>query len=472
MTGPGNDEARETAVQPVPPPRATGRASVVLPPGRQPATGAAPTGDAVPAQPLPPPPPLSQVAAVAGGVVIGRPGSQSGAWPAVAPPAQPVPPQTWAPPSPAPAQWAPPPPPNPAGGQTTATPGPGTAVGQYGAQSPGEAIPAPPPSQWTPVHGGLPVQTSPAGATPAPHLTAPPAPAPPQAATFPGAGTVARPTAQALGTAEALGRASAAQLSAHGIAVPDTGRSGPPDTEEDHTPPDHGRRPSLSGWLTRLRIGSHTASRTALTQLRITSAGSGMILGADRQQLPVSVRMFRPEPARVALVGGVWAGQLLTFRALALGARVAVVTTDPYAWHGFGERATGHGDRVAVLNAEQPLALTGSAHQPVLVIYDLGFVGGSAPPPLGPWQTQLTVLRQLSQSGVPAIQDCELVLLQRLSSVEATLAAEALRLPQPSTQFLQVMADDMLALVGDGAERYVWYAQTEVERQFVGGPRR
>nr|MDT0659340.1 hypothetical protein [Micromonospora sp. DSM 115978] len=284
--------------------------------------------------------------------------------------------------------------------------------------------------------------------------------------------TVARPATQAAVAAEAAGAVPGAQLSAQGIALPDTGHSGPPDLGEDHRPPDRRRREAITGRLARLRIGSHTASRAALAQIRVGSAGAGLILGADRQQLPVSVRFFRPEPTRIVLVGGVWAGQLFTFRALALGARVAVVTTDPYSWQSFGERATGQADRVTVLTAEQPLALTGTAHQPVLVIYDLGFVGGAAPPPLGPWQSQLTVLRQLDQGGVPALHDCDLVLLQRLAGGEAPLAADALRLPRPSAQFLQVMADDMIAIVGDGTERYVWFAQSEIERQYAGAPRR
>jgi hypothetical protein len=307
-------------------------------------------------------------------------------------------------------------------------------------------------------------------AGPAPATTAPPVQAAPPAQTSSSAATRAA-TQAAAATAS---RAAAVPLS-EARAIPDTTPALPPGTVyESRRPPGGGGdgHRGISGRLARLRIGSHTASRSALAQLRIASPGTGLILGADRQQGPVSVRFFRPEPTRIALVGGAWAGQLVTFRALALGARVAVVTADPQAWQGFGERATGRGDRVAVLSAEQPLAVTASAQQPILVVYDLGQLGATAPQPLGPWQTQLTVLRQLSQPGVPSIQDCNLVMLQRLGSAEAALAGSSLRLPAASTQFLQVMADDMIALVGDGAERYIWFAQTDVERQYAGAPRR
>lgn len=213
-------------------------------------------------------------------------------------------------------------------------------------------------------------------------------------------------------------------------------------------------------------------SRSALRQIRISPANAGLILGMDRHQGPVLVRLFRPAPMRVALVGGVWAGQLVAFRALALGVRAVVVTTDPYAWHGFGERATGQADRVSVVTHEQALTVTASVRQPVLLIYDQGVVGANAPQPLGPWQTQLTVLRRLDQAGVAAVRDSDLVLLQRLTGPEAALAGATLRLPARSTQFLQVMANDMLALVSGGTDRYVWLTQTDVERQHAGAPRR
>ncbi|MEJ3743619.1 hypothetical protein WEI85_10050 [Actinomycetes bacterium KLBMP 9797] len=311
---------------------------------------------------------------------------------------------------------------------------------------------------------------------------APPAPAPapvaapPPAQTLPssGAPTVARPAAagQAAAAAATASRAAPAALS-QARAVPEAGQEDPQGTVYNSRRPPHGDgHRSLSGKLARLRVGWHTASPAALERLRIAVPGTGLILGADRQQGPVSVPFFRTEPTRIALVGGAWAGQLVTFRALALGARVAVVTSDPAAWHGFGERATGRGDRVAILSAEQPLAVAATAQQPVLVVYDLGLAGGAVTQPLGPWQTQLTILRQLGQPGVPSLQDCDLVILQRLGSAEAALAGGALRLPAPSTQFLQVMADDMVALVGDGAERYIWFAQTDVERQYAGAPRR
>jgi hypothetical protein len=221
------------------------------------------------------------------------------------------------------------------------------------------------------------------------------------------------------------------------------------------------------GRLHRLRIGSHTMTYPAAAQLGVPSPSTGLILGADRDRQPMPIRFFRPEPTKVSLVGEVWAAQVLAFRALALGARVVVITVEPAMWGAFGPWATGRNDRVAVLPGEAPLAVTGTAQQPMLLLYDLGVVGPTAPPELGPWQTQLTVLRQLRPSGVAALQGGDLVMLKRLTEPEAALSAGPLRLSAQSVQLLQVLENDMVALLGGGADRYVWLTLTGVERQLA-----
>jgi hypothetical protein len=46
-----------------------------------------------------------------------------------------------------------------------------------------------------------------------------------------------------------------------------------------------------------------------------------------------------------------------------------------------------------------------------------------------------------------------------------------LRLPPQNVRFLQSMADDMIAVLGGGAGRYVWLRQTDVEHAY-GAPHR
>ncbi|AEV82499.1 hypothetical protein ACWT_1481 [Actinoplanes sp. SE50] len=244
----------------------------------------------------------------------------------------------------------------------------------------------------------------------------------------------------------------------------------PPDDSPDE---DDDARTGPSGKTSPLHIGWHAISRKTLRRVTVApSAGAGLVLGRDRQHAPVPLHLFAPEPVRIALVGGVWAAQLLIFRAFALGARVVVVTTEPRAWAGFGERATGQYNRLTVHSSDQGVALAGSAQMPTLAVYDLGMSGPATTPPLGPWRTQLTILRQLDRPGLAALQDAQLTLLQRLGGDEAAMAASALKLRPHSSQFLQFMADDMLALIGAGTDRYLFLSQTPTEQQFVGLPRR
>jgi hypothetical protein len=232
---------------------------------------------------------------------------------------------------------------------------------------------------------------------------------------------------------------------------------GPFDGEDGGGLPSTGRQPGL-------RIGWHSASLSALAQLGVSSPGIGLILGADVDQNSVPVRFFRPEPTRITLVGGAWAARLVAFRALALGATILVMTGDPGVWHGLGEQATGQSGRLLVAEGERPVGgVNATPEQPVLVVYDLGVIGPSGNPVLSPWQTQLTVLRQLDERGVPAVQGSHLVVMQRLALHEAALMASALRLTSQSAQLLQMMEDEMLAVMGGGADRYVWTSPTGAE---------
>jgi hypothetical protein len=260
-----------------------------------------------------------------------------------------------------------------------------------------------------------------------------------------------------LATAVPQARAQANAVGSPEAPRPGTVYDGGPLTGEDMGGlPPTGRQPGL-------RIGWHTASLSALALLGVSSPGTGLILGADVDQNPVPVRFFRPEPTRVTLVGGAWAARLVAFRALALGATILVMSGDPDAWQGLGEQATGQSGRLLVAHGERPVGVHATAQQPVLVVYDLGMTGPSSSPLLGPWQTQLTVLRQLDERGVPAVQESQLVVMQRLALHEAALMASALRLTSQSTQLLQVMEDEMLAVMGGGADRYVWTSPTGAE---------
>ncbi len=288
-------------------------------------------------------------------------------------------------------------------------------------------------------------------------------------------GMIGRPASRAAATAAATTQVAA--LSAGAIPdsatrsveiVPDPPRTG---TVYGRRPGDRGAGTVLSARLPRLRIGWHSASPAALAMIGVSTPGIGLILGVDHRRQPVPIRFFRPEPTRITLVGGAWAAQLVLFRALALGANAIVRTDDPAAWQGVGERATGVRDRVTV-NVDHPVRPSGTAQQPALFINDGDLIDAGAAADLGAWQTQMTILHEFDERGVPAVQDSDLVIMQRLGPGEAALAATALRLGGHSVQTLQQLDDDVVALLGSDAPQYARIGPTDIERSYAGSPRR
>ena len=359
-------------------------------------------------------------------------------------------------------------------------------MSMYGAAQPGaeEPPPAPnpsgPPGAASPVLGSLPPPPPPAPAEP----TDAPAkanqddqqdvekdtPASYDTTRLPGSGTV-------LGARSAQATAAAAGT---GLAVPGTSSNPPPGPDPDHGSPAGrvysadmlaaatGRRALRQRPFPKLHIGTHTVNEAALAELSPSGEGTGLLLGYDRSAKPVMIRMFRPEATRITLVGGLWAAQIAAFRALALGARVVILTNRPELWQRFGERATGRSDRVAVVPAARPVTVTATPLIPALLLYDEGLLSASVRPNLAPWQTQLTVLTQLTAYGFPAIQESNLVAMQRLSKEEAYTAASVLKLPADTAALLPQMHNDMLALLGGEADRYVWLCPTSTEQREFG----
>ena len=207
----------------------------------------------------------------------------------------------------------------------------------------------------------------------------------------------------------------------------------------------------------------------------MTSASppSGLVIGRDAEQVPVVAPFFRPEETRINLIGGVYLARLLVFRALAIGTRVAVCTTRPQEWNGLGESATGRNDRLAVLHGDQPVTVEASQHSPALYVYDVGERGSQTKPVLGPWRTQLTVLPRLTNYADELTGEAHMTVLQRLTAEEAQIARSAIRVNQEVLQWLQMLHDDMIAMLRKGQkERYLWCSPTSIEAQMFGAPMR
>jgi hypothetical protein len=196
---------------------------------------------------------------------------------------------------------------------------------------------------------------------------------------------------------------------------------------------------------------------------------SGVVVGHGRDQRPVVVRLFRPEPTLVALIGGWWVARLVAFRAVAVGARIAVHPAVAALWRGFAAPAAGPDGQPQVYETDQPLAVPATGRQPLLYVYD----GATTPPPnLGPWCTGLAVLGRLLPAMVSTVAGAHLCMAQRVTPADAADAVTALRLSGDTASHLQSMPDNVVALFGGGVDRYVLWAQTQTEQHYFGPPTR
>lgn len=204
-------------------------------------------------------------------------------------------------------------------------------------------------------------------------------------------------------------------------------------------------------------------------QLHLSLGGDGLMVGANRHGAPVILRLFRAEPTRVVLIGGIRAAQILVLRAMALGARVAVQTSRPYAWEPFVRGVSTPGDTIGLVPAGGQVALpAGTPMRPLLLVVDVGPVGtdsGSG------WQGTLVVRDELAAVDVDTLARADVAVLQRLRPDEAVLAAGTLGLGE-AQEWLTRIRQDMVGVVNRRSVRWALLSATPIEQQLVGAPAR
>lgn len=211
--------------------------------------------------------------------------------------------------------------------------------------------------------------------------------------------------------------------------------------------------------------------RIAMDDWELTLGDAGMMVGTNRHGRAVTVRLFRPESTRVLLVGGVRAAQLVTLRALALGALVVVQTARPRTWEPFVRGVGAPGGTIPLLPPGRRVADgVGTALRPLLLVVDSGPVPAEAEPD-PPWRATLVVRDELTPADVDALSRADLALLQPLDDSEAALAGAALGLGG-SAEWLTRIRDDMVAVVNRRALRWALLSPTPIEAQLIGRPGR
>lgn len=207
-----------------------------------------------------------------------------------------------------------------------------------------------------------------------------------------------------------------------------------------------------------------------IRQLHLPLGGDGLMIGTNRHGAPVTVRLFRPEPTRMVLAGGVRAAQMLALRAMALGARVVVQTSRPYSWEPFVRGVSTPGETIVLVPAGRQVALPpGTPMQPLLLVVDIGPVGVDSG--ARGWQATLVVRDELAPVDVDALSRADLVVLQPLRPEEAALAGGTLGLGE-AQDWLTRIREDMVGVVNRRTVRWALLSPTPIERQLVGTPAR
>ncbi|HET6532090.1 MAG TPA: type VII secretion protein EccE [Actinoplanes sp.] len=205
----------------------------------------------------------------------------------------------------------------------------------------------------------------------------------------------------------------------------------------------------------------------ALDGLELTVGAAGLMIGRNRTGDPVVARLFRPEPTRALLVGGVRCAQLLTLRAMALGARVVVQTARPQAWEPFARGAAVTGESITVVPPARAVEIpAGSALRPLLVVVDIGPVGADTRAGPG-WHATVVVRDDFSAADVDVASRADLLVLQPLRADEAELVGAAIGLGETAAWLTRIRAD-MVGLVNRRAVRWAALAQTPIEAQLIG----
>lgn len=230
----------------------------------------------------------------------------------------------------------------------------------------------------------------------------------------------------------------------------------------------------LTGFAATLPLGTGPAAEMpggALDGIELTIGPAGLMAGRSRNGEPVVARLFRPEQTRVLVIGGVRCAQLLTLRAMALGARVVVQTARPQAWEPFMRGAAVPGESIVLVPPGRPTEIAaGTALQPLLVVVDVGPVGADRRP--GPsWQATLVVRDDFSTADVDVAARADLLVLQPLRPEEADLVGAAIGLGE-TAEWLTRIRPDMVGLVNRRAVRWATLAQTPIETQLIGPPGR
>lgn len=212
--------------------------------------------------------------------------------------------------------------------------------------------------------------------------------------------------------------------------------------------------------------GRYLGASSALAPLTPHTGGAGLVIGHDRRHAPLVLGLFRPEPTRVVLVGGVRCAQLLVLRAMALGARVLIETARPAVWQTFVQGCGVGPDVVAFGSPGSRPRLPATPGRPQLIMSDVGSTVGQDIAISGGWRAIVVLRDEVTAWDIDMLTSADLVVMQPLTHVEAALVASVIGLTQAQSWLSQI-GPEMVAVAGQGRLRWAVLSPTSVERRLL-----
>ncbi|MFI6449253.1 hypothetical protein [Kitasatospora sp. NPDC050543] len=216
----------------------------------------------------------------------------------------------------------------------------------------------------------------------------------------------------------------------------------------------------------------HVLTTEDLGAMAFPVGDDGVVIGADPQQQPAVLGLFRPTAYDLVLVGGVWTAQIIALRAAATGARIAVESGRPQIWAPMAQAAGGGQPCVTVHQVGRLGPQGASVASPVLVVRDLGARPPRSRLSAAPWQTTLTLLPYLGPNAARVLNAADLVGIQRISPQEAELVGRVLSLGDQDVTSLPTLGEDITLWATRVRRQYVRTVPGQAEQQVLGGPRR
>lgn len=216
-------------------------------------------------------------------------------------------------------------------------------------------------------------------------------------------------------------------------------------------------------------VPRHMTRTSELSGQGAALPAAGLVLGTEES--PLVVRLFRSVPVRVCVVGAPELTQLVTFRAIGLGAHATVVTDAVAYWSRVVALLPRGPQWLTVLPAGSRVAASGSVVRPSLVV-DATADRQTLPRwEQAPWQTFVSWRTELDQDAQTTLRSHDLLITQRLSAAGADVARRAFGLAQDRAAWLTQMPTGVVAVAGVGQLAFGQIRLSSVEQQHLFGGR-